>query len=156
MLRQGFYHEDRFCPSIGNGPCKGRTVNAKNPNNFCNVFRSAHPEGGVTQNRYQRPRVKRISTHALRKECDRREQDRSESVYYFDPRAPCGARLTYNGSAQSPTWFQPTRPFGARPPYPAARWHAMAVSIHAPLIARDRKELYSFVSGCASANRIRR
>ena len=62
-----------------------------------------------------RPRPRRgstkISTHAPLAGRDRRGLHREEDNYYFNPRAPCGARqlgTEYRNKGQKK--FQPTRP----------------------------------------------
>ena len=86
-----------------------------------------------------RPRPRRgstkISTHAPLAGRDRRGLHREEDNYYFNPRAPCGARqlgTEYRNKGQKK--FQPTRK--KRTP---RRWHV--ISTHAPLAGRDSKSV---------------
>ena len=116
-----------------------------------------------------RPRPRRgstkISTHAPLAGRDRRGLHREEDNYYFNPRAPCGARqlgTEYRNKGQK--IFQPTRPlrgatrklnklsravidFNPRAPC-GARRIAMEhrpeggqISTHAPLAGRDSKSV---------------
>ena len=58
---------------------------------------------------------------------------------YFNPRAPCGARLSVQINQRKNKRFQSTRPMrGATlPPDPAS--HVPAISIHAPHAGRDHR-----------------
>ena len=91
-----------------------------------------------------RPRPRRgstkISTHAPLAGRDRRGLHREEDNYYFNPRAPCGARLWPKIESATAKAFQPTRPLrgATRKKRTPRRWHV--ISTHAPLAGRDRKE----------------
>ena len=93
-----------------------------------------------------RPRPRRgstkISTHAPLAGRDRRGLHREEDNYYFNPRAPCGARqlgTEYRNKGQKK--FQPTRPLrgATRKKRTPRRWHV--ISTHAPLAGRDSKSV---------------
>ena len=62
--------------------------------------------------------------------------------FYFNPRAPCGARrgsagILFPGSRR----FQSTRPMRGATCTSADHWRATNISIHAPHAGRDRAEL---------------
>ena len=89
-----------------------------------------------------RPRPRRgstkISTHAPLAGRDRRGLHREEDNYYFNPRAPCGARqlgTEYRNKGQKK--FQPTRPLRGATLAEDRVGHGESISTHAPLAGRD-------------------
>ena len=82
-----------------------------------------------------------ISTHAPLAGRDRRGLHREEDNYYFNPRAPCGARLWPKIESATAKAFQPTRPLrgATRKKRTPRRWHV--ISTHAPLAGRDSKSV---------------
>ena len=93
-----------------------------------------------------RPRPRRgstkISTHAPLAGRDRRGLHREEDNYYFNPRAPCGARqlgTEYRNKGQKK--FQPTRPLRGATLAEDRVGHGESISTHAPLAGRDSKSV---------------
>ena len=91
-----------------------------------------------------RPRPRRgstkISTHAPLAGRDRRGLHREEDNYYFNPRAPCGARqlgTEYRNKGQKK--FQPTRPLRGATLAEDRVGHGESISTHAPLAGRDSR-----------------
>ena len=60
---------------------------------------------------------------------------------YFNPRAPCGARLRHMLREKAPRNFNPRAPCGARPPRGATSRRLADISIHAPRVGRDMTSL---------------
>ena len=60
---------------------------------------------------------------------------------YFNPRAPCGARLTQSKLSDLQAEFQPTRPLRGATHAEHARRLMVVISTHAPLAGRDRKRV---------------
>ena len=60
---------------------------------------------------------------------------------YFNPRAPCGARLRHMLREKAPRNFNPRAPCGARPPRGATSRRLADISIHAPRVGRDNGRL---------------
>ena len=56
---------------------------------------------------------------------------------YFNPRAPCGARLTQSKLSDLQAEFQPTRPLRGATHAEHARRLMVVISTHAPLAGRD-------------------
>ena len=56
---------------------------------------------------------------------------------YFNPRAPCGARLTSNRGREEQLHFNPRAPCGARRSIRLSMYAAISISTHAPLAGRD-------------------
>ena len=57
---------------------------------------------------------------------------------YFNPRAPCGARLCKRTTLDVSTLFQSTRPLRGATQLIKAKRQKIGISIHAPLAGRDR------------------
>ena len=95
---------------------------------------------GATESTWRALLAFDISTHAPLAGRDCITDTARSRRRYFNPRAPCGARLTRrDGSTQRPL-FQPTRPLrGATPTY-LFKPSAMAISTHAPLAGRDKRD----------------
>ena len=66
------------------------------------------------------------------------------AVRYFNPRAPCGARLNQNNVRNFAAYFNPRAPCGARLVDAVNRRNGGAISIHAPHAGRDRHNITSF------------
>ena len=78
-----------------------------------------------------------VSIHAPRVGRDRRAFADTHRSKCFNPRAPCGARLTSTDCAMRIFGFNPRAPCGARR-IPSGHIHVSArVSIHAPHAGRD-------------------
>ncbi len=60
---------------------------------------------------------------------------------YFNPRAPCGARLPDTGSLSWFAIFQPTRPLRGATYFEAVSRRKTLISTHAPLAGRDCKSV---------------
>ena len=79
-----------------------------------------------------------ISTHAPLAGRDYYEKVRKEVSRYFNPRAPCGARLLVVSIGIKVFKFQPTRPLrGATRIAQPCRSGRVHISTHAPLAGRD-------------------
>ena len=83
-----------------------------------------------------------ISTHAPLAGRDLHPRVWFISVGYFNPRAPCGARLAIPSSGMR--WrrnFNPRAPCGARRRWIHSRYKDCSISTHAPLAGRDSKSV---------------
>ena len=58
-------------------------------------------------------------------------------LLYFNPRAPCGARLKNSTASRGIVLFQPTRPLRGATGATVARHTLNVISTHAPLAGRD-------------------
>ena len=65
----------------------------------------------------------------------------STSTWYFNPRAPCGARLLVEFTAKITAIFQSTRPVWGATIFNSARLNYSGISIHAPRVGRDGKPI---------------
>ena len=101
------------------------------------TFQSTRPVWGATalaQMPLYRPR---ISIHAPRVGRDLSFPHSLLMLYYFNPRAPCGARPSTTQSCSKSGRFQSTRPvWGATEPV-GLHGHNGRISIHAPRVGRD-------------------
>ena len=61
-------------------------------------------------------------------------------VTYFNPRAPCGARPSFQEILSEPSEFQPTRPLRGATSPTLKEVLTEDISTHAPLAGRDRTE----------------
>ena len=60
-----------------------------------------------------------------------------DSANYFNPRAPCGARLAWMYLFKNYDLFQSTRPVRGATPFSGGRQVGHEISIHAPRAGRD-------------------
>ena len=95
---------------------------------------------GATLTARRWPTDGKISIHAPRVG---RDQGRAtiRPLMYFNPRAPCGARLRHMLREKAPRNFNPRAPCGARPPRGATSRRLADISIHAPRVGRDNGRL---------------
>ena len=95
-------------------PCGARRPSAV-PERVRRRFQSTRPVWGATMVVRRMTPLECISIHAPRVGRDQTApQERSYSIY-FNPRAPCGARLWRSPALQSQIYFNPRAPCGARP-----------------------------------------
>ena len=59
-----------------------------------------------------------VSIHALLAECDLSPNDDTDDFFGFNPRTPCGVRLTKTVTREEKRSFNPRTPCGVRPPFP--------------------------------------
>ena len=77
---------------------------------FSKIFQPTRPLRGATQWAVAAPRPAFISTHAPLAGRDAGRPVSWAAPFYFNPRAPCGARLSTSGKRNRRPRFQPTRP----------------------------------------------
>ena len=81
---------------------------------------------------------KTISTHApLAGRDNFGDREDTETILYFNPRAPCGARLALEAAPGLVVIFQPTRPLRGATGLYIVFWSRFGISTHAPLAGRD-------------------
>ena len=80
-----------------------------------------------------------------------RSEDQTKGERYFNPRAPCGARLLQSGKMSQQQLFQSTRPVRGATPGPKHQERRREISIHAPRAGRDFCSRY-FASTKANFN----
>ena len=103
------------------------------------VFQSTRPMRGATRAALRARLKVTISIHAPHAGRDENGGRGSRCGLYFNPRAPCGARLIAQCSRRAHTLFQSTRPMrGATSKFKALA-HRVPISIHAPHAGRDSK-----------------
>ena len=120
-------------------PRAGRDCRISNSVHDCTPFQSTRPVRGATSAWPSRPRAQRVSIHAPRAGRDDASRPTRRCARRFNPRAPCGARLSTGHCSPSPPKFQSTRPVrGATPPPPKLQ-PRRGVSIHAPRAGRDER-----------------
>ena len=103
------------------------------------LFQSTHPVRGATTQSLVHVGNMQISIHAPRAGCDqRRARARTTCPCYFNPRTPCGVRLTRSRTTtQKGAKFQSTHPVrGATLPIRGSE-KARHISIHAPRAGCD-------------------
>ena len=81
--------------------------------------------------------VQGISIHAPRAGRDSRRSDPSPCRWYFNPRAPCGARLHFDALLANVAKFQSTRPVRGATLTSKSGAGSTTISIHAPRAGRD-------------------
>ena len=79
-----------------------------------------------------------ISIHAPHAGRDAEGSPRKNDLFYFNPRAPCGARLRRAVNASAVIEFQSTRPMRGATRCVLQRVLRQPISIHAPHAGRDR------------------
>ena len=72
------------------------------------IFQPTHSVRSATSNILRTFDDPKISTHALRAECDYRSKAWRETRDYFNPRTPCGVRLSTSHTFRLSSKFQPT------------------------------------------------
>ena len=86
-------------------------------------------------------RLCRISIHAPRAGCDRRNSNSSRRIMNFNPRTPCGVRRLREFSRFRGAYFNPRTPCGVRRDADHRRQNRRAISIHAPRAGCDNNEV---------------
>ena len=100
-------------------------------------FQPTRPLRGATHSPVVRPPPYGISTHAPLAGRDIPRKSAGATRTYFNPRAPCGARLCIVPSLIRTMIFQPTRPLRGATPSPVWSGQHGVISTHAPLAGRD-------------------
>ena len=161
--RRGLHREEDNYYFNPRAPCGARQLGTEYRNKGQKKFQPTRPLRGATlaedrvghgesisthaplAGRDPRPRPRRgstkISTHAPLAGRDRRGLHREEDNYYFNPRAPCGARqlgTEYRNKGQKK--FQPTRPLRGATLAEDRVGHGESISTHAPLAGRDAQK----------------
>ena len=122
---------------------------ARQPYHFSNeadmLFQSTRPMRGATLVRYYGPDYDNLfqSTRPMRGATS----DGAFSVHtrkYFNPRAPCGARLSSTMRSSGTLIFQSTRPMRGATAFPHDPVLGVAISIHAPHAGRDSKSIQNY------------
>ena len=105
----------------------------------CFVFQPTRPLRGATTHD-GRCRVRKvISTHAPLAGRDESVRHPPTNEDYFNPRAPCGARLGMVFVRLFTFQFQPTRPLRGATIFMAPVTDGAGISTHAPLAGRDHE-----------------
>ena len=119
-------------------PCGARRSRAR-ARTTSRLFQSTRPVRGATGVEAHELVCAGISIHAPRAGRDCAGGFDLHRRIYFNPRAPCGARLAgLGGHSEVNLNFNPRAPCGARPG-PSGSYHLKAsISIHAPRAGRDR------------------
>ena len=103
------------------------------------VFQPTRPLRGATEIDVSAQLVGiRISTHAPLAGRDIQAAINNGKEEYFNPRAPCGARLRHNKPFNLRQNFNPRAPCGARPEDVLRPIYTVVISTHAPLAGRDQ------------------
>ena len=100
-------------------------------------FQSTRPVRGATFCPRCGKNDRLVSIHAPRAGRDPPTRNPNPSVLGFNPRAPCGARLSTQSCYFYPSGFNPRAPCGARLPAFSDSDKKRKVSIHAPRAGRD-------------------
>ena len=101
-------------------------------------FQSTHSLRSATPRKYLFERGVSVSIHALLAECDSGSACRRSICARFNPRTPCGVRLTILASPPLARKFQSTHSLRSATPDILAALNRRAVSIHALLAECDR------------------
>ena len=96
------------------------------------------PRAGRDDTYRQGGRSWRVSIHAPRAGRDSDDTQGTRRRQSFNPRAPCGARLTKLFGRSPAGMFQSTRPVRGATLIPQSVCKRLSVSIHAPRAGRDR------------------
>ena len=105
-------------------------------------FQPTRPLRGATSSSWSIFFCGRISTHAPLAGRDRSPSPCATiSRTYFNPRAPCGARLFFSLLPPKIDYFNPRAPCGARRKLGACDFKRYFISTHAPLAGRDSKSV---------------
>ena len=103
-------------------------------------FQSTRPVRGATIFNDFRGLHKNISIHAPRAGRDSQTQTTWPDRANFNPRAPCGARLTTRGAQPRRKIFQSTRPVRGATSQKRKSRPVSPISIHAPRAGRDARQ----------------
>ena len=117
-------------------PCGARLFHGK-PQSVSNIFQSTRPLRGattatvtfLTEDLFQSTRPLRGATVRI--------VPKDQTIYNFNPRAPCGARHTLPTPTYIVSDFNPRAPCGARRFPCVLVGIRQSISIHAPLAGRD-------------------
>ena len=102
------------------------------------VFQSTRPMRGATLVLGYPLGAEVISIHAPHAGRDKAAAEKMEKGFYFNPRAPCGARLSRDIPSPSTSPFQSTRPMRGATNSSISHLGLTRISIHAPHAGRDR------------------
>ena len=91
-------------------PCGARRSRTRFSRSSSREFQPTRPLRGATRHGAGVPRAGGISTHAPLAGRDQALRPRKTHTDYFNPRAPCGARLSTPPIPHRSYQFQPTRP----------------------------------------------
>ena len=135
-------------PRVGRG---GGSIRYFNPRTPCGVrradaikgaldekFQSTHPLRGATRRLVKRGEPVSISIHAPLAGCDLQRQDVDGVHPNFNPRTPCGVRLSSVEKDTGAIIFQSTHPLRGATRRLVKRGEPVSISIHAPLAGCDR------------------
>ena len=101
------------------------------------LFQSTRPVWGATLRKRREKVSAMISIHAPRVGRDGWIHRLHQAQGYFNPRAPCGARLICKGGLHRQSNFNPRAPCGARRKQIVVTITDDDISIHAPRVGRD-------------------
>ena len=101
------------------------------------LFQSTRPMRGATQQHRSCERQERISIHAPHAGRDRERNPALLLGQNFNPRAPCGARLSTGSKGNAVLLFQSTRPMRGATSFLPDSLILIDISIHAPHAGRD-------------------
>ena len=101
------------------------------------IFQSTRPVQGATVQIQRIVGAIYISIHAPRAGRDRRSWRPTTTASYFNPRAPCRARLLVTQFTHTSLGFQSTRPVQGATEVGHQLHHRTGISIHAPRAGRD-------------------
>ena len=102
------------------------------------VFQPTRPLRGATKHELERRLSNNISTHAPLAGRDVDDATVAGVNSDFNPRAPCGARLSMSLKGDCRIIFQPTRPLRGATSMTLPLLVLILISTHAPLAGRDR------------------
>ena len=111
---------------------KRRSMRSSSPR-----FQSTRPMRGATAWQEKSAQATEISIHAPHAGRDSSRFGRIGRSLYFNPRAPCGARLYRCVQAHTSQEFQSTRPMRGATTYCKQYGIIISISIHAPHAGRD-------------------
>ena len=124
-------------------PLRGATSISSHQASARAAFQPTRPLRGATGPAAAEPDRVCISTHAPLAGRDPARRRSAASWRYFNPRAPCGARLPLLDALDKLLPFQPTRPLRGATCVEAVLRARVAISTHAPLAGRDYQVIYA-------------
>ena len=125
------------CPDFNpRAPCGARRLSTIRSSGTAR-FQSTRPLRGATLGYTVSSAFSIISIHAPLAGRDRNPSGPGRCSRYFNPRAPCGARLRSSVSSLSNSGFQSTRPLRGATAFVGRGSGVLDISIHAPLAGRD-------------------
>ena len=140
-------------------PVSGHVVPGFNPRTPCGVrpmpsitwrvgkmFQSTHSLRSATVPRAPENVISRVSIHALLAECDIQNKKLVDNLASFNPRTPCGVRLTAASGFSPCPPFQSTHSLRSATPVAYTQVPRTGVSIHALLAECDSQVATAFIS----------